>query len=164
MARSPVGGTNRSGVLWLFYPESEATAPSANARNRSVDGPLSRILNAASVTGRLLDPVADKAFVFAVLGTLWYEGVLLLWHAALVAARDLTVSAGALALLLFGRWAEFGRIEPTLLGKAVTAGQLLWIMSLLTRGQIAHWLFLPVAILSCLAFLHYLYRFWTRSQ
>jgi phosphatidylglycerophosphate synthase len=151
-------------VFPLLPPRFRLAAAVLAGLTDLVDGPLSRILNAASVSGRLLDPVADKAFVFAVLGTLWYEGVLLLWHAALVAARDLTVSAGALALLLFGRWAEFGRLEPTLLGKAVTAGQLLWIMALLSGGQIAHWLFLPVAILSCLAALHYLYRFWTRQQ
>src|SRR5947208_2906598 len=74
-----------------------------------VDGPLSRILHAASLTGRVLDPIADKAFVFAVLGTLWYDGALSIGHAALVATRDLTVSAGAMALLLFGRWADLGR-------------------------------------------------------
>src|SRR5262249_13921775 len=87
-----------------------------------VDGRLSRILNAASISGRLLDPIADKAFVLAVLGTLWYDRALPLWHAALVASRDLTISVGAIALFLFGRWADLGRQQPTLLGKATTAG------------------------------------------
>jgi cardiolipin synthase len=129
-----------------------------------MDGPLSRILNAASVTGRLLDPLADKAFFFAVLGTLWYDGTLPIWHAALVAARDLTVSAGAIALLVSGRWVDLRYMQPTRLGKATTAGQLLWIMALLIGGQSARWLIMPVAILSCLAALDYLYRFSTRRR
>src|SRR5262249_17808873 len=129
-----------------------------------VDGPLSRILNAASFTGRVLDPIADKAFVFAVLGTLWYDGALPIWQAALVASRDLTVVAGAIALVLFGRWADLRGMQPILLGKATTAGQLLWIMALLIGVQSAHWLFMPVAVLSCLAALQYLFRFSTGGR
>src|SRR5205809_7088713 len=54
-------------------------AVAAGALSDLADGALSRQLHAASAVGRILDPVADKALVLAVVVTLLVQGTLRPW-------------------------------------------------------------------------------------
>src|SRR5262245_33205597 len=92
----------------------------AAALSDLLDGDVRRWLHAVSPVGRTLEPVADKVFVLAVVGTLMYEGWLEVWEVILVGVRDLAVLAGAGWALVGRDWSAFGRMAPTGLGKATT--------------------------------------------
>jgi CDP-diacylglycerol---glycerol-3-phosphate 3-phosphatidyltransferase len=62
-----------------------------------VDGWLARRSNQTSELGKLLDPIADKVLVMAVLVTLVGEGVAPGWMIALIVVREIAVSGLRLA-------------------------------------------------------------------
>jgi CDP-diacylglycerol--glycerol-3-phosphate 3-phosphatidyltransferase len=64
-----------------------------------VDGWLARRRNQTSAFGSLLDPIADKALVLAVLVMLIAEGVAPAWMVATIVAREIAVSGLRLAAL-----------------------------------------------------------------
>jgi cardiolipin synthase (CMP-forming) len=121
------------------------------------DGVSSRLFQAASPTGRLLDPIADKIFVLMVVMTLLIEESLGIWDVVLVGSRDLVVLAG-IALCLFTReWSVLGRVKPSLWGKLATAAQFLFILIVLLRQQRDPAVLLITAAVSGLAAVHYLW-------
>jgi phosphatidylglycerophosphate synthase len=135
----------------------------AAALSDLLDGFASRRLHAESSTGRVLDPVADKVFVGGVVATFLLEGLLGWLQAALLGLRDLTVLAGAGWVLLRGDWSDFARMRPSLLGKATTAAQFVFLLALPLRPQQAYFLFPPALVLSGLAAGGYLWAFLSRS-
>ena len=64
-----------------------------------VDGWLARRSGSSSAMGSLLDPVADKILVLAVLIVLLGEGVFAAWAVAAIVAREFLVSGLRLAAL-----------------------------------------------------------------
>jgi phosphatidylglycerophosphate synthase len=155
-------------VLGIAFPwvpaDRRAAVVVVAALSDLLDGALSRRLHAASPTGRILDPVADKVFVLAVVGTLLVEGLLAVWEVVLVGLRDLAVLAGAGWVLLRRDWSALGRMAPTWLGKATTAAQFVFLLMLLVRRQPTFVVFLPTAVLSGLAAADYLRIFLTRPR
>lgn len=143
---------------WLPAPW-RLPAAAAGALTDFADGALSRRLGATSAAGRLLDPVADKALVLAVVGTLLAQGSLGPWEAVLLASRDLVVVAGCLVLLAAGYWQDFRRSQPTRLGKAVTFLQMVYLLAVLLRERPVPWLFVPTALLSASAGADYVRRY-----
>lgn len=59
-----------------------------------LDGYLARRLNEVSDLGKILDPLADKIFIGAVVVAMLLEGMLPLWFVAVILARDLLILAG----------------------------------------------------------------------
>ena len=119
------------------------------------DGAASRWFHAASTTGRILDPVADKVFVLSAVGTLVWEGTLGLWEAVLVGLRDLAVLAGGAWLWLRQGRSALRGLAPTLLGKVVTGAQFGFFLVLLLYPAWAFFWMVPTAILSGLAAAQY---------
>jgi cardiolipin synthase len=128
------------------------------------DGALSRGLGATGTLGRVLDPVADKLFVLAVVLTLLAEGRLRGWEVALVGLRDWAVLLGAAGVALRRDWAAFRHMPPTLLGKAVTVLQFVFLLLVLFAGGAGGLLFALTAALSGLAALDYLRIFWAARK
>jgi CDP-diacylglycerol--glycerol-3-phosphate 3-phosphatidyltransferase len=64
-----------------------------------IDGWLARRRNQTSTFGSLLDPIADKVLVLAVLTMLVAEGVAPAWMVAAIVAREIAVSGLRLAAL-----------------------------------------------------------------
>ena len=64
-----------------------------------VDGWLARRRNQTSAFGKLLDPIADKVLVLAVLVMLVAEGVAPAWMVAAIVAREIAVSGLRLAAI-----------------------------------------------------------------
>jgi CDP-diacylglycerol---glycerol-3-phosphate 3-phosphatidyltransferase len=121
-----------------------------------LDGTSGRLLGVCSDTGRVLDPLADKVFLLAVVLTLMAEGVLGVGELLLLGLRDLAVLAGVIGGVLTADWEGFRRGAPTRLGKAATAAQFAFLLVVLTTPQ-RKALVLPVAAtLSGLAALQYL--------
>lgn len=129
-----------------------------------LDGAASRALRASSSTGRVLDPLADKAFVLGVVGTLLYEGALTPWEVLLLGLREVAVFVGAVWLLGVGDWAGLRRLSPSWLGKLTTAAQFLYIFLVLLERYV-HWTLLAATgTLSGLAALHYSWVFLRRRR
>ncbi|MFH6783186.1 MULTISPECIES: CDP-alcohol phosphatidyltransferase family protein [Methylobacterium] len=93
-----------------------------------IDGFLARRYALTSRLGAILDPLADKALMLAVLVSLTFAGILPAWFPALLVSRDtLTVLAAGLARLA-GRPLE---TPPLAVGKLNTACQIAFLAWLL---------------------------------
>jgi phosphatidylglycerophosphate synthase len=122
------------------------------------DGAVSRRLHATSPTGRILDPIADKVFVLSVVATLLFEERLQLWQVALLGLRDWAVLVGAACVTVREGWSTAQRMSPTLLGKATTALQFAFVLTLLINEPAAQVVFVPTAVVSGAAAVGYLWR------
>jgi phosphatidylglycerophosphate synthase len=105
--------------------------------------------------------VADKVFVLSVLGVLFWEGALTPADVLLLATRDLVVLAGGAWVVARAGTAPWRRVRPTLLGKAATAAQFLFVLSVLFWRQRLLVVLVPAACLSVLAALEYVARYLT---
>jgi cardiolipin synthase len=109
-----------------------------------LDGRIARKYGLESDFGAMLDPIADKALMILVTWTLVAMGVLPLWFAALVTARDLLVVAGAWLAHRRTRAGQTPRIRPLFISKANTAGQIVLLGGALASkafgGELEPWL------------------------
>lgn len=96
-----------------------------------LDGFLARKLNQTTKLGKLLDPVADRLYIFATLLALSVTGHIPWWLAALVILRDLLILFSMPALAALG----YRSLPVHYLGKASTFA-LLYSFPLLLMGQI----------------------------
>lgn len=93
-----------------------------------IDGWISRMLGVTSRFGQLFDPVADKTFVLAAIGTLLWHGRLTGGELLVIAARDIAV-LGLTGLVLFLDRSRLGQMRPRFSGKVATAGQFLYLLA-----------------------------------
>lgn len=122
-----------------------------------VDGRLARATGRVTRAGALLDPVADKTFMAAVLVTLVVEGQLAAWALALILLRDIGVVIGTLALTLRG---ARPRLEARRGGKVVTWLQFAALAVILLWPGTGPWI-APVVGLAGLAALA---EYWRRAR
>ncbi len=105
--------------LWLLFDDRVAAAGLmllAIGWTDWIDGVLARRLDQVSELGKALDPVADRLALAAALVGGWVTGVLPVWLAAALLAREVVVGIGAAALAL--RRGE--KLEVRYLGKLAT--------------------------------------------
>lgn len=117
-----------------------------------LDGWLSRKWQATTTFGRLLDPIADKAFVLSAGSTLCLAQLCTLRELLGIAARDLLVLflAGLSCCL---RSSSAHELRPRWLGKLATAGQLIWLLALVTwqrRWPSLTWLVMALSLAAAL--------------
>lgn len=93
-----------------------------------IDGFLARRYGLTSRLGAILDPLADKALMLAVLVSLTLAGLVPAWFPALLIARDTLMVLGAGLARLAGRPLE---TPPLRVGKLNTAGQIAFLAWLL---------------------------------
>jgi cardiolipin synthase len=124
-----------------------------------LDGFLSRVLDARSDFGRMIDPIADKAFVLSLVLVLLFAGLLPLLHLLLVALRDILVVLGALAVFAFGSRGELLRLKPRWAGKTATVLQFVFLGWLLRAGPPPPWLLGLTALVGLVAGFDYVARY-----
>ena len=152
------------GACFFWLPEGwRLCAVAFGAGSDLVDGWFSRYLNATSLLGRVLDPIADKVFVLAVVFTLLHDGVLSVGELLLIAQRDIVVLTIALLVLSIDHH-RLREMPPRLLGKLATAGQFVYVIGLLVLPASPVVLLLIAAMLSGAAAIDYLYVFFVRYQ
>lgn len=94
-----------------------------------LDGFLARYLNQKTLLGAWLDPIADKILLLSCFIALWYSaGFFPLWLIIFVVGKEIIQVLGAAWLYSFYQWSV---VEPTFMGKAATAVQLLIIGGML---------------------------------
>lgn len=110
----------------------------------SIDGMLTRWWQSTTRFGQWLDPIADKAFVLSVLGTLWFSGTLTSVELATVLARDVIVLG--LSVWVMVQFREHAvELKPRWSGKFATAAQFLFLLAVLCdtpaapAGRWAQW-------------------------
>jgi cardiolipin synthase len=95
-----------------------------------LDGKLARMLNQTSKLGTVLDPLADRLYIFATLVGLTIRGVVPVWLAALLVLREVLL---ALTIPVLSRHG-YGFLAVSFAGKAATAN-LLYAFPLLLLGD-----------------------------
>ncbi|MCU1506617.1 MAG: hypothetical protein QOJ18_430 [Microbacteriaceae bacterium] len=107
-----------------------------------LDGVLARRLNQVTRLGQLLDPAADRLFIFAALIGLAIRGVIPWWLLAIIVGRDVVLLILGIVLANFG----FGPLPVHHLGKVATFC-LFYALPILMIGQAfpdAAWITNPV--------------------
>ncbi len=95
-----------------------------------LDGNLARRLNQTSSLGQVLDPVADRLYILAVVVGLVLRDIIPLWLAVLLPMRDVLL----FSLVPFLRTRGYSALPVHYLGKAATAA-LLYAFPLLLLGD-----------------------------
>jgi cardiolipin synthase (CMP-forming) len=95
-----------------------------------LDGKLARRFNQTSTVGAILDPVADRLFILAVVYGLWMRDIIPWWLALILPLRDVFL----FSLVPFLRTRGYSSLPVHFLGKAATAG-LLYAFPLLLLGD-----------------------------
>jgi len=106
--------------LWLPH-EWRLPAVVLAAASDFLDGLIARRFAGTSWVVGLLDAIADKLFVLAVLASVVLEDQLDLPLVLPLLARDLAVAGVAVAAALMGRWDDFRRMPSRPPGKLTTA-------------------------------------------
>lgn len=95
-----------------------------------LDGKLARQLNQMSKIGAILDPVADRLFILAVVVGLGFRDIIPWWLAVILPLRDVFL----FGLVPFLRTRGYSSLPVHFLGKAATAS-LLYAFPLLLLGD-----------------------------
>jgi cardiolipin synthase len=100
-----------------------------------IDGYIARAFRLVSTLGATLDPIADKLNMFVATVLLAWQGLIPIWLAAAIVARDIVIVGGVLAYRL-----AVGRVEmaPTMLSKVNTFIE--FTVLLLAMASAAEWL------------------------
>jgi cardiolipin synthase len=114
-------------AFWLFLAAGVTDA---------LDGFVAKRFAGVSRLGVVLDPVADKMLLVGTFLVLAWQGLVPPWLLGLVVVRDLMIAAGT--LVLRARVDGF-EIAPSLLGKACTFTQLLYVAAILAEAAQAAW-------------------------
>jgi len=120
--------------LWLVLgPEADGWALvvlMVSGFTDYLDGNLARRLNQTSSLGQILDPVADRLYILAVLVGLVLRDIIPLWLAVILPMRDVLL----FSLVPFLRTRGYSALPVHYLGKAATAA-LLYAFPLLLLGD-----------------------------
>ena len=95
-----------------------------------LDGKLARLLNQSSRLGQLLDPIADRLYILAVVIGLALRDIIPWWLAVILPLRDVLL----FSLVPFLRTRGYSALPVHFLGKAATAN-LLYAFPLLLFGE-----------------------------
>lgn len=99
-------------AFWLFVAAGVTDA---------VDGALARLLNARSVLGAYLDPLADKSLLMSIYVVFGWLGYLDSWLVIMVVFRDLLILGGAVLMLFLS---EYSSVDPLYISKVNTFMQI----------------------------------------
>jgi cardiolipin synthase (CMP-forming) len=146
------------GLAFPFFPDGwRLPVVLLAAFTDGIDGLLSRWLGADSRLGRILDPVADKAFFAMVAATLLLDGTLGLVELLIIGLRDWLVAVGALFAVFRDGADAWRRMPPRVLGKLATVGQFVFLAAVLLDWTTARpWLLLVAGSVSGLAGVDYI--------
>jgi CDP-diacylglycerol--glycerol-3-phosphate 3-phosphatidyltransferase/cardiolipin synthase len=109
-------------VWWVRTPAAAVAILCAAGISDWLDGWAARRLGQQSQLGRLLDPICDRLFAVTVLVTLVVVDAIPLWQLAVLVARDVANTLGALVVWI-ARPDRVPDLRPRLSGKTVTSLQ-----------------------------------------
>lgn len=119
-----------------------------------LDGWIARRRNSSTITGALIDPIADRVFVFAAVTTYLIAGTLTLSQFLVFLIRDIATAVGfVVARFIPGLTAS--SFQARVLGKAVTGLQLALLVTVLQLPALTQPLILLIGALSVISSIDY---------
>lgn len=124
-----------------------------------IDGWLARHEKSESTTGALLDPLADRIFVFVAISTYLVEGLLTTGQYFIFLTRDLATAAGFIVAKIIPtlRPAVF---RARMLGKIVTVVQMITLVAIIVMPEVTDFLILSIGIFSVASIVDYSIALW----
>jgi phosphatidylglycerophosphate synthase len=124
-----------------------------------IDGWLARHEKSESTTGALLDPLADRIFVFVAISTYLVEGLLTTGQYFIFLTRDLATAAGFIVAKIIPtlRPAVF---RARMLGKIVTVVQLITLVTIIVMPETTSFMILAIGMLSLASVVDYTIALW----
>jgi phosphatidylglycerophosphate synthase len=124
-----------------------------------MDGWLARHEKTESATGALLDPIADRIFVFVAISTYLFEGQLTTAQYFIFLTRDLATAAGFIVAKIIPtlRPAVF---RARMLGKIVTVVQLITLVTIVVMPELTDALILTIGLVSAASIVDYTIALW----
>ena len=124
-----------------------------------MDGWLARREKSESTTGALLDPLADRIFVFVAISTYLVEGLLTTGQYFIFLTRDLATAAGFVVAKIIPtlRPAVF---RARMLGKIVTVVQMITLVTMIVLPELTGFLILSIGLFSIASVLDYTFALW----
>lgn len=127
-------------TMWVF---------AIAALTDGLDGFLAKRFGWTSELGKILDPLADKLLLVSVFITLAVLGLVPVWLAATAVARDLTITAGAIAYnYLYG----YPNGRPTYVSKLNTLCQIVYLLLVVSAAALNHSAATAKTVLGALVF------------
>lgn len=124
-----------------------------------IDGWLARHEKTESTAGALLDPLADRVFVFVAISTYLVEGRLGTGQYFIFLTRDLATAVGFLVAKIIPtlRPAVF---RARMLGKIVTVLQLIALVTILLVPEVTKAMILTIGAISLASIVDYTFALW----
>jgi len=124
-----------------------------------MDGWFARLAKKESTTGALLDPLADRIFVFVAISTYLFEGALTTGQYFVFLTRDIATAVGFLVAKIIPtlRPAVF---RARLLGKIVTVVQLITLVAMLVLPELTDGLIATIGVISIASIVDYTIAIW----
>ena len=124
-----------------------------------MDGWLVRHEKTESTAGALLDPIADRIFVFVAISTYLVEGQLTTAQYFIFLTRDLATAAGFIVAKIIPtlRPAVF---RARMLGKIVTVVQLITLVAIVVVPELTDALILTIGLVSAASIVDYTIALW----
>ena len=124
-----------------------------------IDGWLARHEKSESTAGALLDPLADRIFVFVAISTYLVEGLLSTGQYFIFLTRDLATAAGFIVAKIIPtlRPAVF---RARMLGKIVTVIQMITLVTILVMPETTRFLILAIGLVSLASIVDYTIALW----
>ena len=124
-----------------------------------LDGWLARRRHATTKSGALIDPIADRLFVFTAVSVYLIEGAISVGAYFTLLARDIATFVGFIVARSVP-WLRAVVFRARLLGKLVTSLQLLTLMAVLVAPSVVPSLILVVGAASAVSIADYTLTLW----
>lgn len=128
-----------------------------------LDGWLARRANLATKWGALIDPIADRIFVFTAVCIFLFEGAITSTQYFVLISRDIMTAVGFLVARAV-TWLRPVAFRARLSGKIVTTLQLATLVALLMRPHLADVLITLVGMTSLWAVIDYTLMLWRERE
>jgi CDP-diacylglycerol--glycerol-3-phosphate 3-phosphatidyltransferase len=124
-----------------------------------LDGYLARRGGSTSRWGALIDPIADRFFVFTAVSALLFDNVLDTWQYAILISRDFMTAVGFLTARAIP-WLRNVRFKSRMTGKVVTVLQLATLVLVFVAPQVVNLALLLVGAASLASIADYTLALW----
>ena len=128
-----------------------------------LDGWLARRSKSTSAIGALIDPIADRLFVFTAVCVYLANGVVNPLQYFVLIFRDIVTAIGFVVAKNVS-WLRPITFRARLAGKVVTALQLLTLVALLARRELVNVLIIAIAVTSVIAVIDYTLLLWRERE
>ncbi len=128
-----------------------------------LDGYFARRGGSSSKWGALIDPIADRFFVFTAVSALLFDDVIGTWQYAVLISRDFMTAVGFLTARAIP-WLRNVRFKSRMSGKIVTVMQLATLALLFVAPQLVNVALVLVGIVSLVSIGDYTLALWHARQ